>query len=362
MRRLLIALAVLGTSTAVLTGGTGLIAGAGLTSAVAAGAPRCTATSGVVVAVDFGAWDGPTVRACASTPTTGLQALHQVGFSTSGTAHDGPGFVCRIASGSFRGGAALPSTAQQACVRTPPSSAYWSYWHADRAQSSWHYSSLGVASYSPQPGSVDAWTFGAGTPPRVAPGALRASGAPAAPPTRSGAVPAPTGRPASTTPTPTASVATIPVQPMPARRSGIPPRRALRTGQAAATTSAASTANPETSATSAPRTVSPPLGSKTGSTRRTITGSTRSVATTTAAPPASTSGSASTSTSTFTTTIASSSATSTTGPSPTVIDATSTATARHSGSSPWPAVLGGALVLALAAGAALTFWRRRQLG
>ncbi|MGW6916422.1 hypothetical protein ACWGB8_21740 [Kitasatospora sp. NPDC054939] len=141
---------------------------------------ECTTTSGVVLAVDFGPWGGPLLRACGSTPTTGHALLNQGGWKTAGTSHDGPGFVCRIGYAGFQGGKQFPPPEQERCVRTPPATAYWSYWHADPGQHDWTYSRLGAMSHRPKPGSVDLWVFGAtdvaGTEgrPRHSPDAVRA--------------------------------------------------------------------------------------------------------------------------------------------------------------------------------------------
>lgn len=152
----------------------------------------CTPTSGVVLAVDFGHWGGPVLRACGSLPTTGYQLLNEGGWHSTGTQHDGPGFVCRISYSGFRGGTAYPTAGEDACVVTPPATAYWSYWHADPGQSTWHYSQVGAVSYHPVPGSVELWTFGAtdvggttGTP-SIAVSSVRAKSppAPTAAPTR----------------------------------------------------------------------------------------------------------------------------------------------------------------------------------
>lgn len=91
---------------------------------------RCTATTGAVVAVDFGPFGGPVVRGCDTTPTTGYELLHEGGFSTTGTVHDGDGFICRIGNGSFDTGTEYPTPAKEDCVLTPQATAYWSYWIA----------------------------------------------------------------------------------------------------------------------------------------------------------------------------------------------------------------------------------------
>ncbi len=146
----------------------------------------CTTSTGALVAVDFAHWGGPVVRGCGDPlPATGLSLLTKAGFTTAGTQHDGPAFVCRIGSPSFAGGTQYPTPAQDACVVTPPASAYWSFWVAKKGATTWSYGTLGAASYKPTDGEVEAWTYGAtdvgGTTgqPAVTPAAVRA-GLPAA--------------------------------------------------------------------------------------------------------------------------------------------------------------------------------------
>ncbi|MDG9675847.1 prenyltransferase/squalene oxidase repeat-containing protein [Micromonospora sp. DH14] len=167
-------------------------------AAIADPLESCTPTQGAIVAVDFGAWGGPLLRGCDATPTTGLDLLHEAGFTTTGTAHDGPGFICRIGSPDFDAGAERPTPADEACQLTPPATAYWSYWIAPAGQDHWTYSPLGAMSQRPGPGEVEAWVFGGtdigGTTgaPSFTPASVRASG-----PT-----PTPTATPTPTT-TPT---------------------------------------------------------------------------------------------------------------------------------------------------------------
>jgi hypothetical protein len=127
-------------------------------------APRpvagCTTATGATVIVDFSHWGGPLLRACGSTPTSGYTLLNQGGWHTSGTEHDGPGFVCRIGYTGFRHGAQYPTPAEQACVNTPPASAYWTYWVAAPGQDTWSYSQVGAVSYHPAAGSISLWVFG----------------------------------------------------------------------------------------------------------------------------------------------------------------------------------------------------------
>ncbi|MFJ9245604.1 hypothetical protein [Streptomyces sp. NPDC101776] len=141
---------------------------------------RCTTTSGAVLAVDFSHWGGPILRSCGTTPTTGYELLNQGGWSTTGTGHDGPAFICRIGYSGYQSGRQHPTPSQDDCVLTPPASAYWSYWHADPGARTWQYSQLGAMLHRPRPGSVDLWIFGGtnveGTEgrPTVTPDRLRA--------------------------------------------------------------------------------------------------------------------------------------------------------------------------------------------
>jgi hypothetical protein len=144
---------------AVLVAALGAVAVPGAASASPIGS--CTATKGAIVAVDFAAWSGPLLRGCDASPTTGMNLLHNGGFTTAGTVHDGPGFICRIGNPAFASGTQYPTPAQDACVLTPPATAYWSYWLAKPGQNTWTYSPLGALSDHPVNGEVEAWTFGA---------------------------------------------------------------------------------------------------------------------------------------------------------------------------------------------------------
>ncbi|GAB3938759.1 hypothetical protein GCM10027614_19450 [Micromonospora vulcania] len=166
----------------------------------------CTDTRGAIVAVDFGPWGGSVLRGCDATPTTGLDLLHEAGFTTTGTVHDGPGFICRIGSPAFESGAERPALADEPCELTPPATAYWSYWIAPAGQDHWTYSPLGAMAQRPGPGEVEAWVFGGtdigGTTgaPSFTPASVRASG------------PGPSGTP-TPTPTGTAGPTDPPVRP-----------------------------------------------------------------------------------------------------------------------------------------------------
>ncbi|MFF3093037.1 prenyltransferase/squalene oxidase repeat-containing protein [Streptomyces cyaneofuscatus] len=121
---------------------------------------QCTSTVGAIVAVDFGPFGGGVVRGCDTTPTTGFELLRDGGFTTEGTQHDGPGFICRIGNGTFNSGKQYPTPAKEACVLTPQVTAYWSYWIASPGQASWSYSPLGAMARKPQAGDVEAWVYG----------------------------------------------------------------------------------------------------------------------------------------------------------------------------------------------------------
>jgi hypothetical protein len=164
------------------------VLGAGPATAAARPLSECTATAGVILAVDFGPWGGPLLRSCGSTPTTGYAQLNQGGWHTTGTEHDGPGFICRIGYSGYRDDVQYPTPAQQACVQTPPASAYWAFWQAGPGQKSWTYSLAGAVSYHPAPGSISLWVFGgtnlggtAGSAvPMISPQSLRTAAAGAA--------------------------------------------------------------------------------------------------------------------------------------------------------------------------------------
>ncbi|MFJ4007317.1 hypothetical protein ACIPWL_28210 [Streptomyces sp. NPDC090023] len=139
---------------------TGATVATSSTPAAADPIANCTPTKGAIVAVDFAPWGGSVVRGCDANPTTGYNLLHNGGFTTAGTQHDGPAFICRIGNPAFNTGTQYPTPAQDACVRTPPASAYWSYWIAPAGQTTWTYSPLGAMGDKPKAGEVEAWVYG----------------------------------------------------------------------------------------------------------------------------------------------------------------------------------------------------------
>jgi hypothetical protein len=287
----------------------------GATAAEATALPisQCTTSSGVVLAVDFGHWGGPIVRACGSTPTTGYTLLNQGGWHSGGTQRDGPGFICRIGYNGYRGGTSFPSAAEQNCVNTPPTTAYWSYWFADPGQTGWTYSEDGAQSHSPQPGSVDLWAFGgSGSSPRVSPDSVRAhNSSPGAPNSAPASHSAPAGGSRSS---------------------------------AAGGGTASSTGNPVGRATASQRPSSRTATAGAGSaglnhavSRSATALASSGVAVTAPTTSASDSGAAS------------------------IVDAEPAAAVRNSSGSVLPGLVAAGLVLALGAVAAVAGWRRRQV-
>jgi hypothetical protein len=268
----------------------------------------CTATSGVIVVVDFTPWGGGIQRGCDATLTTGYDALYAAGFTTAGDAHDGPEFICRIDG--------KPTPVQDPCIQTPPATAYWSYWHADAGQDTWSYSQLGATSYQPQPGSVDAWVFGGtdldgtdGQPP-FTPSAVRATNTSAVAPGRGA-----TSAPAATSPTASGRIGRG------ARAGSASTPRAARSSRTSSggRPSAATTAAPTTTVptTMVPSTTEPP------------------------ADPGTEPGVAS---------------------APKIVDAQPASTAKSSTGSPVSTALGAVIVASLAVAAAFVAWRRRRVG
>lgn len=203
----------------------------------------CTATSGVLVAVDFGHFHGPVDVGCApGTQSNGLVAMHTAGFLTAGDDEDGDGFVCRIGLEAKGPSSERPTPAEDPCVSTPPASAYWGFFVARPGKNTWSYSESGVSAYQPSGGAVEGWAFGSGGQPSVTPDQVRAE---AAPPTT------------TTTSTPTASTTSA----------------ATTSAATTSTTVASSTTAPPTTTTSA-TTTSPTSTSTTRSSSSTTTSTT----------------------------------------------------------------------------------------
>ncbi|MFN8096886.1 MAG: hypothetical protein U0Q21_01145 [Dermatophilaceae bacterium] len=157
--------------------------------AVPAEASTCSGASGVSVVVDFG---GSVRTGCAAgDPTSAWAALQSAGFTVEGTQRFPTTFVCRIDG--------YPAPAQEACIQTPPATAYWALWSAP-AGGQWTYATLGAASLDPAPGTAIGVAFGAGRSPSLAPPAAPTSSTTRPPTSTTSRPPASsTTRPASTT-------------------------------------------------------------------------------------------------------------------------------------------------------------------
>ena len=123
---------------------------AGLVTAAPAGAAEgaCSTANGVTVVIDFQELGGGVSTRCVTGQVAnGFEALAAAGLSYQ-TALRSPGFLCKIAG--------LPATEQ--CIQPSPTTAYWSYWLANRG-GEWCYSTLGAGNISPLPGTVQGWSF-----------------------------------------------------------------------------------------------------------------------------------------------------------------------------------------------------------
>lgn len=205
------------------------LAGLVLTAAPASAA-ACAGTSGVTVVVDTGS--STSTRCASGDPASAMKALTGAGFTVvSPQAYPGS-VVCRIDG--------VP--ASDPCVRMPPADAYWAFFHAKRG-GGWTYSSTGVASFDPAPGTVVGFRFGSGQQPRVAPPAPAATSKPAPTTSKPKATPAPTRKSTPAT-RPTSATRATPGSPSATTRGGTPGS----TGSASRRPSASAPASPTPSA------------------------------------------------------------------------------------------------------------------
>jgi hypothetical protein len=124
----------------------------------------CEPNTGVTVIVDEQTLgEGKVYVGCAlGAQPDGAQALEHAGFELEGTENYGLAFICRIDG--------EPTSAEQSCTTTPGAGAYWSYWRG-KSGGRWGYSHLGVASPESRSSinSVEGWSFGSGSAPRIQP-------------------------------------------------------------------------------------------------------------------------------------------------------------------------------------------------
>lgn len=112
----------------------------------------CKSTEVTVIVVGQG-------TGCARAGLTGAGALEDAGFTLT-RVQTQPGFICRING----------APANDPCVRTPPATAYWSYWHAPLG-GDWTYSNWGADNRTAPAGTVEAWAFGDSARPGAVPDA-----------------------------------------------------------------------------------------------------------------------------------------------------------------------------------------------
>ncbi|WP_267238906.1 hypothetical protein [Nocardioides islandensis] len=219
-----------------------------------AAASACPGTSGVTVVVEFKQLGRGSAQSCVADGGghTADRLLRDAGYALDFVQRF-PGFVCRIDG--------LP--ADDPCVNTPPSDAYWGLWWSDGTTGKWTYSSLGAGSLSVPAGGYVAMVWDGSA----------ASVAPAASPT---VHPTPTPTPTPTkkpTPTPTASPTSASVTPTgtaaptgtpstkPTRKPTTKPS-ATRTSEPSGTATPTPTPTPSPSATPS----DPPAADGTGGT------------------------------------------------------------------------------------------------
>jgi len=206
--------------------------------AAPASAAACSGTTGVTVVVDTGS--SISTKCASGDPSSALKALTSAGFSVTYPQQYPGSVVCRING----------YPASDPCVRMPAAGAYWAFFHAKRG-GSWAYSSSGVTSYNPAPGSVVGFRFGSGQQPGIAP--------PAAPktstPTPTKTVPKPKPKPTTAAPKPTTPKATTPratAGSTPSARAGSASSAPAAKGQTSSTPSATPSESATASASTSP--------------------------------------------------------------------------------------------------------------
>lgn len=114
-----------------------VVASAGLGVASPAQASTCGSATGVSVVVDFHELGGGVQTFCDASGAgkTADAQLRDAGHQLTYVQRQ-PGFICRIDG----------KPADDPCVNTPPSNAYWSLWWSDGKSGKWAYSSSGAGS------------------------------------------------------------------------------------------------------------------------------------------------------------------------------------------------------------------------
>lgn len=334
----------------------------GATTASSAG--YCKSADGVTVVVDFSALGGDIVVRCVPSPVTdGVAALQKAGFEPAGTTRYGLAFICRI-SGRPAADEVLTVDGEpyeEQCVETPPQLAHWSYWAAPDG-GKWAFLQSGASSHHPIAGGFEGWSYtlnlDADSPPGIEPTRPAAPSPPPLPsptpsptPTASPTRHPPTTRPTQVSPTqetPSPSSSTGQPSPTPPTEdAGNPPGPSFPSARPANTPSAPS--SPRATSSGPPATAAATSGP--GDDRKALGGGSAGRPTTPRKP---------TDSARVATTDGGRTPRGAMGETVVTGDLPGDASATGSAGSPLPAILGAVLIGGLAAGAALTAWRRSR--
>jgi hypothetical protein len=128
----------------------------------------CTASDAqaVTVVIDFGQLGPEPLVGCATnlpTGATGADALASLGVTITEATRSAQ-FICRLNGHPAADQVlALPGDDNyvEACLSTPPASAYWTYWWAD-ASGAWSYATKGYALHEVIIGGYEGYSFSYG--------------------------------------------------------------------------------------------------------------------------------------------------------------------------------------------------------
>ncbi|MDR0782779.1 MAG: hypothetical protein LBE83_03365 [Propionibacteriaceae bacterium] len=122
----------------------------------------------VTVIIDFGPLGPEPLIGCASNLSAGargIDALRALGIQVTEVARQ-PQFICRLDGyPTPEQTLAIPGQASyvEDCVKTPPSTAYWTYWSADEG-GQWAYSLLGYTMHEVIFGGYEGYSFALNLP------------------------------------------------------------------------------------------------------------------------------------------------------------------------------------------------------
>ncbi|HYH33687.1 MAG TPA: hypothetical protein VD814_00900, partial [Nocardioides sp.] len=122
-----------------------LVAAAGTITPAPASAAACGTADGVTVVVDFNQLGGGVQQACVPDAGTAADLFVAAGHTLEDV--QGQPFVCRVDG--------RPTQDREACVRTPPTNAYWGLWWSSGTSGAWSYATRSAYSLDvPDGGSV----------------------------------------------------------------------------------------------------------------------------------------------------------------------------------------------------------------